>query len=181
MTKRISIMKKTSLVIFLFFTLCSGASLAKQAKPVSAVHVNECNQLLHQGNQPFILVLKKGEKIINSLMHCAKEAHISAASFSGLGALENPTLAYYNIKNKKYQDKTFSGSYELASINGTLTMFEKKPYIHAHVVLGDAKYSAKSGHLKESKVGATAEITIIPLKNNIMRKIDATTGLNVIR
>ena len=129
---------------------------------------------------PFVLVLKKDEELFDGIIHCAASAKLTGASFVGIGALKNPTLAYYNLRHKKYYDKKITGIYELTSLSGNISMLNNKLNIHAHVVLGSATYNSFSGHLKRAKVGGTVEITIIPLNIPIIRKFDPVTGLNLL-
>lgn len=149
------------------------------AKPPIQVNTETCHQLKHP-KKPFTLVLKKGQDVIPSILQCLKTTKLDSAALMGLGALENPTLAYFNMQTKHYQNKKFAGDYELVALNGNLTNFENDKILHLHVGLGGSDYHMIAGHLLSAKVGATAEITIIPLKGKMQRKLDHETGLNLI-
>lgn len=158
--------------------LMLGSAIA--ATPtVSAVDSHSCSKL-KGSDKPFILALKKGDNIIEAITQCANEAQLAGASLSGVGALENPTLTYYNISTKKYQDKTFPGIYELISVNGNVTQSQGKREVHLHVALSDDQYHMIGGHLGNALVGAVAEITVTPFKGSLVKKLDKQTGLEVI-
>src|SRR6185312_16368723 len=110
--------------------------LSTTANAFPAVDSHSCGKL--RGNsQPFMLVLKTGEELPEAIVRCATDANLKGASISGLGAIENPTLAYYLLDSHKYKTKTFSGLYEVTSLNGNIQQLENKPFVHMHVTLGD--------------------------------------------
>jgi len=146
---------------------------------LSAVDLTTCEALI--GTQsPFILVLHKGEPVLASILKCVKTLKIPSAALSGLGAFENPTIAYFDLSQQKYLDKTFPGIYELISLTGNITQSEGKPMAHIHVALGNKDYQVIGGHFKDALVGVTVEITITPLQNPIQRELDPTVGIRLI-
>lgn len=164
---------------FLLIILLSLGAKQVVASEIVAVNSNTCQKVASQ-NQAFILVLKRGENVIDALLTCAKDAQLTSASLSGLGALENPTLAYYNLASKQYQNKNFSGIFELSSLNGNLAQIDGKTKAHIHVTLSDKAYHLLGGHLTQALVGATVELTVLPLPGKISRKHDDKTGLDLI-
>jgi hypothetical protein len=55
-----------------------------------------------------------------------------------------------------------------------------KSYIHAHIVIGDSRFSSWTGHLKEAVVSPTCEIFLTKLDTAISRKKDEKTSLNLL-
>lgn len=147
--------------------------------PISVVDSSSCSKLADT-DLPFILIVHKGESLIETILKCAQAINLKAASLSGLGALENPTIAYYNLNSKEYQNKLFPGDFELTSLNGNLTKAEDEWVAHIHVTLGDEDYRVIGGHLQNAVVSITTEITVIPFQNPIVRKMDADIGLKLI-
>lgn len=146
---------------------------------ISALDRQVCHQLTDP-TEPFILVLHKGENVIESLLDCANTMSIKSAALMGLGAFADPTIAYYRLSTQKYEDKTFPGIFELISFNGNLTQLDGKLLAHVHVALGDEHHQVIGGHLKNAIVGVTVEITVVPFKNAIHRKMDNSVGLCLI-
>jgi len=164
------------------FTLTLGtfvfafASSIASAATLAAVDSQSCQK--RRGNdQPFILVLKKGEDLSSVIVNCANAAHLYGAALTGLGAVESPTLSYFNHDTKKYQQKTFPGNLELASLTGNIAELEGKRVTHIHVALSDDQYQMFGGHLKDATVGATAEITVTPLQGKLKKTMDTNAGL----
>jgi predicted DNA-binding protein with PD1-like motif len=129
--------------------------------------------------QPFILALNMGENLFEGIMRCAVDADLKSASISGLGALDDVTVAYYNLATKSYQTKLFHGMYELVSLNGNIAKLDGKPFIHIHAAIGDDQYQLFGGHIMDAIVGPSAEITIIPLAADIHRQYDDQSGLKL--
>ncbi|OGT50833.1 MAG: hypothetical protein A3E84_04925 [Gammaproteobacteria bacterium RIFCSPHIGHO2_12_FULL_42_13] len=161
-------------------TVASTASGNAVISSAIIVGKSSCAKLVNT-TQPFILVLRSGDELLESVTQCAKDAKLASAAINGLGQLHNPSLAYFS-KNPK--DKpvltTFSGYYELASLNGDITNNNNKYYTHAHVVLADEKFHGIAGHLNSAIVGLTVEIAIIPLQFPVQRAVDAKTGFGLI-
>lgn len=130
-------------------------------------------------DKPFILALKMGEDLFEAILRCADAANLKSASISGLGALDDVTVAYYNLNTKTYQTKLFHGMYELISLNGNITLVDGKRFIHIHAALGTEEYNVVGGHIMSATVGPSAEISIIPLNSAIHREFDNQTGLKL--
>jgi predicted DNA-binding protein with PD1-like motif len=164
-------MKRYLLPLVLFSISCHAAP--------QVVTPTTCNQL-HKPAQPFMLILKKGEAIIPTLLACFTKANVQAASFTGIGAIEDPVIAYYDGQKKDYVDKKVNGMFELITLQGNITTLEKKPQLHIHVGIGDEHYQMLAGHLISATVGYTTELTVIPFSKPIIRHKDKDTGLNLI-
>lgn len=144
-----------------------------------AIINSSSGRLVAGSREPFILALNIGENLFEGIMRCAVDAGIKSASLSGLGALDDVTVAYYNLESKTYQTKLFHGMYELVSLNGNIALVDGKPFIHIHAAIGDNQYQLFGGHIMDATVGPSAEITIIPLGGDIHRQYDDRTGLKL--
>lgn len=143
---------------------------------LSLVTTETCHQLAGT-TKPFILNLNRGENLFQAILHCAEKVGLQAASLSGLGALENPSVAFYHLNIKQYDTKLFPGIFELVSLNGNISFVDGKPFVHIHTALGAADHSMFGGHLMDATVGVLAEITIIPLEGRIERRHIEELGL----
>lgn len=125
------------------------------------------------------LVLKKGEEFIASLTAFLKEKDITAGSISGLGAVTNVDIAYYDLPTQTYQRKIFPDIYELLSATGNAALLDGKHFPHVHIVIGDRDYKTYGGHLFAATVAATVELSIIQMPFRVERAHDAETGLKL--
>jgi uncharacterized protein len=129
---------------------------------------------------PFILVLNKGDKLIEAIMSCANKLQLKSAAIWGIGAIAEPKLAYYNLDTKQYSYKTFAGDFEIISLIGNITKLDDKYIVHAHIAVSDGNFQLVAGHLSEATVSVTAEITILPFSGAINRKLNSEFALNLI-
>ena len=132
-------------------------------------------------DKPFILSLAMGEDLFESILRCANDANLPSAMISGLGTLDDVTVAYYNLNTKAYQTKCFHGMFELVSLNGNISFVEGKRFLHLHAALGTEDYQVIGGHLMSATVGPAAEISVLPLSGPIQREYDARIGLKLMR
>lgn len=165
--------------VFLITSLSMSTALAA---PVQTVAVNKAScQKLANTTHPFVLVLDSGDDLIPSISQCARDAKLKGAMISGLGQVQNPTLAYFSSDPKAKPTLTnFAGFYELASLNGNITNNAGQHYTHVHAVLADKQFHGIAGHVNDAKVGLTVEVTIIPFTSAVERMVDAETGFGSI-
>lgn len=155
-------MKKLLTLLLITASLTAFA----QVKPITAAELD----YRKDGNGSYLLVLKRGQPLIASLNAFMAKEKLPGASISGLGAVENVEIAYYDIAKQKYKYQKFIPSMEVLSLNGNLGTFEGQPIVHAHVALADSNYVVRGGHVKEAYVSLILEITIVPTTKPITRE-----------
>jgi len=79
--------------------------------------------------------LKTGEEVFGSLSDFAKRERISAAQLTGIGALSDVELKYFDWDKKKCEVIPVREQVEVASLIGDVALSpEGEPALHAHVV-----------------------------------------------
>lgn len=131
------------------------------------------------GSNYVLLRLEKGEEVISSLTKFCKSQRIDNAYFSGLGSIENPTLAHYKVSTKKYSEKKIEGIFELLTITGNVALFNDEPLIHSHVIISDEEMQTRGGHLVSATVSATVEIHLRILDSVYTKSQDEEIGLKL--
>lgn len=116
---------------------------------------------LRKKDNQLVVVLEKGESILPSLKEVA-EKHNFYGFFSGIGAVKDPTIGYYNTENEEYQFKEMEGEYEVVSLLGNISQNEGERIVHAHIALGNNNYRLYGGHLKSAQVAVILETLLIP-------------------
>jgi len=124
----------------------------------------------------YVLSLSRGERIIETLTRFCGEKTIHAGYFSGLGSCRGAALGFFDWSTKKYRFKKFSGDFEIAALQGNVSLRQRSPFVHAHVVLGDKNFRCVAGHLREAEVLAACEIVLVPLRTKLLRKRNATSN-----
>lgn len=128
-----------------------------------------------------LLRLDRGEELLSSLAKYCQKKHIHAGFFTALGACEKVTVAYYDLEEKKYLDRTTSKDLEIIGITGNVSQMNRKYVIHAHGSFAGQNYNVFGGHIKELLVSATCEVHLSILKGSLQRKFDKNTGLNLLK
>jgi uncharacterized protein len=147
---------------------------------IAAVNLESCHQMVGT-TKPFILVIEKNEKLIETIAAFATLAQIKSASIYGIGAIRDPELAYFEASSKQYHTKQFHGDFEVISLSGNITKHNDGLAIHLHAALGDEKYQLIAGHLKNATVAVTIEMTVIPFTSTINRTINSDFNLPLIQ
>ena len=125
------------------------------------------SRLEHGGR--LIVSLERGDDIRSVVETLAAEKGIVAAELSAIGAIEDPLLGFYDLRDKEYRRKPFPGIWELVSLQGNITMRDGKPFLHAHVAIGGSDFRTFGGHLFDGKTGVVIEMFIVPLGRPLHR------------
>ena len=128
-----------------------------------------------------LLRLDKGDEIIGTIKDFCRENRIKLASVSGIGAVSRANIGIFIQDTKEYKTKELTGSMEITSLAGNITVMNDEVYLHLHITLTDATYQAYGGHLNKAWVGATGEIIIDIIDGNVNRERNEDVGLNIIR
>lgn len=128
----------------------------------------------------YFLRLKRGEEMVETLVRFAGEQGIDSGSFTGIGAVEDPVLGYYDLPNKTYLKKELPGEFEVAGLTGNLCELDGKPMAHVHAVLSDRECGTLGGHVFKAKVSLTLEVAVQAYPFKLKRKPDEETGLKLI-
>ena len=128
------------------------------------------------GNYYFVRV-DQNEEIIKTLTKILTENGIKTATISGIGALSKVLVGRYEVAQKEFISKEYSGEFEMTSLLGNLTMQNNEIKLHLHINIADKNFNTFGGHLISGVVSATAEIFILPFKNILIRNYNKNTGL----
>jgi len=140
------------------------------------------SKLIHEAAQQrtFAVVFDKGDEVLESLLAFAKEHRLSAADFTGLGALSDAVLGYFDWQRKDYKRIRIEEQVEVLNLTGNIALSDGEPKLHPHIVLGKSDGSAHGGHLLEGHVRPTLEVVVTESPAHLRRKSDPETGLALI-
>ena len=126
---------------------------------------------------------KTDEDIQNEeeLKELALKENIRLAAVQALGATNSFTVGVYNVAEKQYYANTFSGSFEIVSLTGTINTMNGAFYTHLHMSAGNDKGEVFGGHLNRAVVSATCEMVVDVLDGTVDRQYDPITGLNLFK
>ncbi len=121
--------------------------------------------------------LDQGEDLFSNLEMLAVKESWQVAHVSGIGALKDIELGFYDLSKQTYQREQFNQEVELLSLEGNLTFKANKPFFHLHAVLGNADYQCFGGHLFRAKVAVVCEINIRIFNGKIVRTLNEKIGI----
>ncbi len=130
-----------------------------------------------QNNNSYIIYIEKNEKVMEKLTQFCIDNNISSAQVSGIGAVKNIDLGVYDIEKKDYHHKMFKEIHELISFQGNIALKDGKPFVHAHITIGNHDMDVFGGHLFEMEVAAVGEFILHVFDQETHREIDDDIGL----
>ncbi len=131
-------------------------------------------------NGGYLVRLELGEEVLTSLCDFIAKKRIGGGAVTGIGAVENVTLGYFDRNKVKYLEKKFPGVYELVNLTGNIAYVEGKPFVHAHVVISDRRMTPYAGHLFSGTIAVTGEFFISVAGKKFTRKQDSRFTLKLL-
>ena len=124
--------------------------------------------------------LPHGQDLIASIEGFCQEASIQTATFSLIGAVSSFTIGAYDQKQQVYITATEKGPFEIITCTGNVSLMDGKPFVHAHIALGDQEGVLAGGHLFSETIIYAGEICLQELAGKpLERTYDETTGLSL--
>lgn len=127
-----------------------------------------------------------GSDLYDSLTEIVQRENIRLGRIQGIGATTHAVVAYYDQNTKTYNPLEFDSGMEILNLNGNVSIRDGKPFVHVHILLGDAAGKTYGGHLLKGTKLFACEVTIdefaasIPSGENdeeLVRTHDDRTGL----
>jgi predicted DNA-binding protein with PD1-like motif len=133
------------------------------------------------GQKIFAVILQPGDEVKDALIHFAQAEHITAASFTAIGAFERATVGWFDIQRKEYRPISIDEQVETLSCIGDFSLTQDgEPQLHAHVVVGRSDGTTRGGHLLEAHVRPTFEAIVSESPAYLHRTFDPSSGLSLI-
>ena len=134
-------------------------------------------KLLDEGK--IILSLDRHDYINKSIKDLFVKQNLKSGWISGIGAIYNVELGYYDLKLKEYVKKNFADEYELTSLSGNVTFINSEHFVHTHITMSDTEFKCLGGHLFDAQIYAAGEFMIDLIGKKINREYSTEIGLNL--
>lgn len=136
------------------------------------------DELLQDGDvKTYLLVFRTGQEVMSGLLAFARKQGLVAGHLTGIGAISDAVIGYFDPNTKSYLRVREDGQREVLSITGNLALYNGAPFYHVHVALGLRDGAARGGHLFAATVRPTVELTLTTYPKPVRRKIDPAWGL----
>lgn len=128
----------------------------------------------YMGQLPF------GSDLYDSLTEIVQRENIRLGRIQAIGATTHAVVAYYDQKTKAYDPLEFDGGMEILNLNGNVSIRDRKPFVHVHILLGDPAGKVVGGHLLKGTKLFACEVTIDEFEGDeLSRAHDERTGLHL--
>jgi uncharacterized protein len=132
------------------------------------------------GTKQYALILSAGDEVLTALTDFGKSQQVGAASFTAIGAVRDPEVAWFDPSRKEYKGMKLSEQVEVLSLVGDIGLdVEGKPVVHAHAVLGRSQGDVFGGHLIGATVSPTLEIFVTVYPHALKKELEPQTGLQL--
>ncbi|MDY6864892.1 MAG: PPC domain-containing DNA-binding protein [Halobacteriota archaeon] len=130
-----------------------------------------------KGGREFLIRMDHDADLLDSIHGLADSQGIRLGIFTGIGALKEAEISYYDQARKEYIKNELNGPLEIANLVGNISIKEEKIFVHAHAILSERDGRTYSGHFERGKIFA-CELYIRELVGEeLVRSYDDTTGL----
>ena len=151
--------------------LAAGAATAGERAAATA-DLPEAELLSDGDVKTYLVVFDTGQEVMRGLLAFAREHKLVAGHLTGIGAISDAVIGYFDPQTKTYLRNHEKGQAEVLSLTGNLALYDNEPFFHVHVALGRRDGSARGGHLFEATVRPTVELVLTAYPRPVRRKID---------
>lgn len=131
-----------------------------------------------QPGRLFLGRIDHGCDLLDELNRICRALNISLGTITGLGAVQQARLGFYDQVLQEYRFITFDQHLEITHLVGNISLKEGIPFVHAHVTLANEAGDAFGGHLATGTQVFAAEVMIQALEGEpFHRELDQKTGL----
>jgi predicted DNA-binding protein with PD1-like motif len=164
----------------------AGSTVPHGSQPSAALAQDQAPlmkfKILNQSAQEttYAVIFGTGDEVFSGLTQFAEDHRISAARITGIGAIQSATLGWFDPRRKTYRRISIDHQSEVLSLLGDIAMYQGKPVVHAHMVVGFPDGTARGGHLLQAHVRPTLEVIVTAYPRPLYKKFDPEMGLAVI-
>ncbi|MGA9509178.1 MAG: PPC domain-containing DNA-binding protein [Candidatus Sulfotelmatobacter sp.] len=130
--------------------------------------------------QQYAVILYQGDEAFSGLQEFAEKYHVTSAHFTAIGAVSSATLGWFDPQRKMYKKIPIQGQHEVIGMSGDIALYQGKPVIHTHMVVGSPDGTARCGHLLEAYVSPTLEVMVTVDPVAMHKRFDPETDLTLI-
>lgn len=133
-----------------------------------------------EGPKQYVVIFSRGDEAYSGLLDFAEKYRVTSGHFTAIGALSSVLLGWFDPQTKMYRENPINEQVEVAAMIGDFALYEGKPALHTHIVVGRRDGTAEGGHVIEAVVSPTLEafVTVDPV--SLQKKYDPSTDLTLI-
>jgi predicted DNA-binding protein with PD1-like motif len=139
-------------------------------------------QLLTSGEhtRQYAVIFYQGDEAFSGLQEFAQKYHVSSAHVTAIGAVNGATLGWFDPKRKMYKKIPIQGQHEVIGMSGDIALYQGKPVVHTHMVVGGPDGSTRGGHVLAAYASPTLEVMVTVDPIAMHKRSDPETDLTLI-
>jgi uncharacterized protein len=139
-------------------------------------------ELLNPGEptKQYAVIFYQGDEAFSGLLEFAEKYHVTSAHFTAIGALNKATLGWFDPRRKMYKKILINGQHEVIAMSGDIALYQGKPVVHTHMVVGSPDGTTRAGHVLDAYVSPTLEVMVTVDPVAMHKRFDPETDLTLI-
>src|SRR5437764_1761572 len=139
-------------------------------------------QLLNPGEktQQYAVIFYQGDEAFSGLLEFAQKYHVTSAHFTAIGAVDGATLGWFDPQRKMYKKIPINGQHEVIGMSGDIALYQGKPVVHTHMLVGASDGTIRGGHVLAAYVSPTLEVMVTVDPVTMQKRFDPDTDLTLI-
>jgi len=139
-------------------------------------------QLLNPGDQTkqYAVIFYQGDEAFSGLLEFAEKYHVTSAHFTAIGAVNGVTLGWFDPQRKMYKKIPIDGQHEVIGMSGDIALYQGKPVVHTHMLVGGPDGTTQGGHVLSAVVSPTLEVMVTVDPVAMHKRLDPDTDLTLI-
>jgi predicted DNA-binding protein with PD1-like motif len=138
-------------------------------------------QLLNPGEptKQYAVIFYEGDEALSGLLEFAQKYQVTSAHFTAIGALNGATLGWFDPQRKAYKKIPVEGQHEVIGMSGDIALYQGKPVVHTHMVVGAPDGTTRGGHVLAAYVSPTLEVMVTVDPVTMQKRFDRNTDLTL--
>jgi uncharacterized protein len=139
-------------------------------------------QLLNPGEptKQYAVIFYQGDEAFSGLVEFAEKYQVTSAHFTAIGALNRATLGWFDPQRKMYKKIPINGQREVIGVSGDIALYQGKPVVHTHMVVGNSDGTTRAGHVLAAYVSPPLEVMVTVDPKAMQKRFDPATDLTLI-
>ena len=139
-------------------------------------------ELLNPGDatKQYAVIFYQGDEAFSGLVEFAQKYHVTSAHFTAIGAVSGATVAWFDPQRKMYKKIRINGQHEVIGMSGDIALYQGKPVVHTHMVVGSPDGTTRAGHVLDAYVSPTLEVMVTVDPIAMQKRFDPDTDLTLI-
>jgi predicted DNA-binding protein with PD1-like motif len=128
----------------------------------------------------YAVIFYQGDEAFSGLLEFAEKYHVTSAHFTAIGAVNAATLGWFDPQRKMYKKILIDGQHEVIGMSGDIALYEGKPVVHTHMIVGSSDGTTRAGHVLAAYVSPTLEVMVTVDPISMQKRFDPKTDLTLI-